>query len=408
MTPIASVIRSLAGLPVLLLVLVLAMTPVAHGVVLEGTGQAIIRNDDLDAARNEARRAALREVALQYEAQIASEETMTNGVLTDSRLTVASRAQARDVRIINEYRNGNLLRVTVQADMSASASCGAGDAFRLRKQVAVTGFPILYPDQARVGRLEDAGESLPQALQAALQAQGDLQVYGATTVRLFDNLRNAPTEQRFDNRLTNVVGLARELGVQFVVTGVIRDLGIADPSAWGTSVLDRMQRGIGLADQNRRFVADLMVYDGFSGTPVYQQRFATEAEWDAGPGASAGFASAGFQRTAYGQAVAGLMSQMTEAVNKALACQPFMTRVTRVEGEKVTLDSGATAGLRPGDELHLYRSYSYFDSPGATPELRDAKVTVRLDSVHPDFSNGLIPLPAGQANLQRDDLAIIW
>lgn len=404
MTLIASVPRNL----VLGLLLLVALAPAAQAVVLEGTGQAVIRNDDLETARNEARRAALREVALQYEAQIASEEIMTNGVLTDSRLTVASRAQARDVRIVNEYRNGNLLRVTVRADMSASASCGAGEAFRLRKQVAVTGFPILYPDQARVGRLDDAGEILPQALQAILQQQGDLQVYSATTVRLFDNLRNAPTEQRFDNRLTNVVGLARELGVQFVVTGVIRDLGIADPSAWGSSVLDRLQRGVGLADQSRRFVVDLMVYDGFSGTPVYQQRFATEGQWDADRGASAGFGSPGFQNTGYGQAVSRLMEEMTAAVNKALACQPFMTRITRVDGEKVTLASGATAGLRPGDELHLYRSYSYFDAPGATPELRDAEVKVRLDSVHPDFSNGLIPLPAGQANLQRDDLAIIW
>ncbi|MDX1634211.1 MAG: flagellar assembly protein T N-terminal domain-containing protein [Marinobacter sp.] len=404
MTQIASVRRSLACGLLLLLVLV----PAAQAVVLEGTGQAVIRNGDLDTARNDARRAALREVALQYEAQIASEETLTNGVLTDSRLTVASRAQARDVRIINEYRNGNLLRVTVRADMSASASCGAGDAFRLRKQVAVTGFPILYPDQARVGRLDDAGEILPQALQAALQQQGDLQVYGATTVRMFESLRNAPTEQRFDNRLTNVVGLARELGVQFVVTGVIRDLGIADPSAWGSSVLDRLQRGVGLVDQSRRFVADLMIYDGFSGTPIYQQRFSTEGQWNAGPGASTGFGSAGFQATDYGQAVNGLLAEMKTAVNQALACQPFMTRITRVDGEKVTLDSGAAAGLRPGDELHLYRSYSYFDAPGATPELRDAEVKVRLDSVHPEFSNGLIPMPAGQANLQRDDLAIIW
>lgn len=404
MTPIVALARRLPWL----LALLIALAPPAGAVVLEGTGQAVIRNNDLETARNEARRAALREVALQYEAQIASEETVTNGVLTDSRLTVASRAQARDVRIVNEFRNGNLLRVTVQADMSASASCGAGDALRLRKQVAVTGFPILYPEQARIGRLDDAGEILPQSLQAALQRQGDLQVYSATTVRLFDNLRNAPTQQAFDNRLTNVVALARELGVQFVVTGVIRDLGIADPSAWGTSVLDRLQRGVGLVDQRRRFVADLMVYDGFSGTPVYQQRFAAQGQWDAGVGASVGFGSAGFQATDYGQAVTQLTDQMTRAVNQALACQPFMTRITRVEGEKVTLDSGATAGLRPGDELHLYRSYSYFDAPGATPELRDAEVTVRLDSVHPDFSNGLIPMPAGQANLQRDDLAIIW
>lgn len=392
-----------------LLCLLLVTGSAAQAVVLEGTGHALVKGDDVESAREEARRAALRDVALQYEARVSSQDTMENGVVTESRLRVASSARARDVQVVEEHRRGNLLRLTVRADMSAAgSSCGAGDAARLRKRVAVTGFPILHPDQARVGRLDDAGEILPHWLQASLRDEGDLQMFGATTSQLFQDLLNAPTQQRNDNRLTNVVQLARELGVQFVVTGVIRDLGVADPSAWGTSVLSRMRRGVGLANQQRRFVADMMVYDGFSGSPVYQRRFATEGQWDAGPGAADGFGSAGFQETAYGQAVYGLMDEMKVAINEALACQPFITRITRVEGQKVTLESGATAGLRPGDELHLYRSASFFDAPGATPELTDGKTTLTINNVHPDFSNGLVPVPPGQLNIQRGDVAIVW
>ena len=197
-------------------------------------------------------------------------------------------------------------------------------------------------------------------------------------------------------------------GVQFVVTGVIRDVGVSDPDAWGSSVIDRLQRGIGAVNQNRRFVVDMMVYDGFSGAPVYQERFSAEARWNAGPGASDGFGSAGFRETEYGQAVTGLMNNMVSAVNEALACQPFITRVTRVDGNKVTLDSGATAGLRPGDELKLYRSASFFDSPGAPPELVDSRTTMTVNNVHPDFSNGSMPTYGGLINIQRDDVAIVW
>lgn len=392
----------------ILLVLTLLVTPAAQAVVLEGVGHATIHGGDVDGAREKARRAALRDVALRYEAQISSRDTVENGVVTESRLQVASSARARDARIVDEYRRGDLLRVTVRADMSAGSSCGVGEAAGLKKRVAVTGFPILYTDQARVGRIDDAGEILPQQLQASLRETGRLQVYGATTSRLFQDLLNAPTQQKFDNRLTNVIQVARELDVQFVVTGVIRDLGVSDPSAWGTSVLDRLQRGVGVANQNRRFVADLMVFDGFSGAPVYQQRFATEAQWDAGPGVSAGFDSAGFQETAYGQAVSGIMADMSSAVQEALACQPFITRITRVDGNRVTLASGATAGLRPGDELHLYRSQSFFDSLGGTPELSDSQTRMTLNNVHPDFSNGEMPLSGGEINIQRDDVAIVW
>ncbi|MEO9522018.1 flagellar assembly protein FlgT [Marinobacter alexandrii] len=392
-----------------LLAFLLVFAGISQAAVLEGVGHGTIVNGDLETARAEAYQAALRDLALQYEARVSTRDTMENGVVTESHMQVAASARAHNARVVGEQRSGNLMRVTVRAEVSeAQASCGTGEAAGLKKRVAVTGFPLLYPDQARIGRLDDAGEMLPQQVQARLREDGSVQVLSATSTRLFDDLLNAPTQQQGDNRLTNVVQVARELGAQFVVTGVIRDLGVADPSAWGTSVLDRMQRGIGVADQNRRFVVDLVVFDGFSGSPVYQQRFAASAEWNAGPGASDGFGSEGFKQTAYGQSVNSTLDEMASAVTNALACQPFMTRITRVDGNRVTLASGATAGLRPGDQLNLYRSAQYLDSLGGTPELTDTRLSVTLNNVHPDFSNGRMPQIGGQVNIQRDDIAIIW
>ena len=390
-------------------VLALFVVSAAHAVVLEGVGHANIHNGNLEAARAEARKAAIRDLSLQYEARVSTHDTMKNGVITESRMDLASSARARNVWVIDEYQSGNLLRVIVRGDISESRSqCGSGDSGRLKKRVAVTGFPVLYPDQARVGRIDDAGEILPQQLQQRLVAQGGLQVFGATTSRMFTDLLNAPTVQQGDNRLTNVLELAREMGVQFVVTGVIRDLGVADPSAWGTSVLDKMQRGIGAVDQRRRFAADLVIFDGFSGAPVYRQRFEAAADWDAGPGSAAGFGSAGFQKTAYGQAVEDVIADMAMAVTDALACQPFMTRIARVDDFSVTLESGATAGLRPGDELKIYRSKRYLESPDDSPELQDSDLSVTLEKVQPHFSRGTMPQLGGIVNIQRDDIAIIW
>ena len=133
-------------------------------------------------------------------------------------MDLASSARARNVRVIDEYQSGNLLRVIVRGDISESRSqCGSGDSGRLKKRVAVTGFPVLYPDQARVGRIDDAGEILPQQLQQRLVAQGGLQVFGATTSRMFTDLLNAPTVQQGDNRLTNVLELVRSNGLGRIV-----------------------------------------------------------------------------------------------------------------------------------------------------------------------------------------------
>lgn len=393
---------------VLTLILLLWSVTTVQAMVLEGTGHAVIQNGDLDTARAQARAAALRDVALQYEAQVNSRDTMNNGVVTESELTVSSSARAREVTVLDERRSGNLLRITLRADMSEGASCGAGTAAGLKKRVAVTGFPMMDPQQAMLGRLDDAGEVLPQHLQARLQQGGKLQVLNASQVQLFHDVMNAPTSQRFDNRLTNVVDLARDLEAQFVVAGVIRSMAVEDPDAWGSSLLDRFQRSIGASSRERRFVVDLMVFDGFSGSPVYQERFSTSGTWDQGPEVAYGFDSSVFLATEYGRRVEQLLADMTEAASAVIRCQPFITRISRVDGRKVTLAAGATAGLRPGDQLGLYRSYSYFDSPGATPELQDSRATVTLDNVHPDFSNGTMPMTGGLVNIQRGDMAIVW
>lgn len=394
---------------VITLIAFLGASVTAGAAVLEGTGIATIRGGDLEAARAEARDAAVRDVALQRDVSVSSEETVLNGRITDSQLTVSSRAQITNVQIVDERQVGNSLRVTVRAQASDRADrCQAGAASDLKKRVAVTGFTIQQPEQARLGGLDDAGQMLPHMLQAGLQAEGNLQVLRASSTQLYPDVANAPTTRHFDNRLTNVINVAREMGAQFVVAGVIRDIGVENPAAWNTSVLHKIGRGLGATNTERRFIADMMIFDGFSGSPVYQKRFQTRGRWDAGKGKSSGFGSAGFLETAYGQAVNDLIGQMRADIQGALACQPFMTRITRVEGQKVTLASGATAGLRPGDTLALYRSYSHFDSPDATPELLEADIKVTLDNVFPEYANGLIPQYGSLENIQRGDIAIIW
>ncbi|HET8848571.1 MAG TPA: flagellar assembly protein T N-terminal domain-containing protein [Marinobacter sp.] len=388
----------------------------AQAVVLEGIGHGTIVEGNLEQARADARQAAMRDLALQYEARVSTEDTMENGKLTYSHTRLSAEAQVHNATIVDEYRSGNLLRVIVRAELSSAdaagrgASCKAGAAAGLRKRVAVTGFPILHAEQGGNRSLDDASEQLPQALVARLQERGEVQVLGATRLNLLSDPQNAPTSRAIagSNHLTNVVQVARELGAQFVVSGVIRDMGLSDPGAWGTSILARLKRHTDAVDTRRRFEAELLIFDGFSGSLVFSQRFLTSAEWQPAGPASAGLANAGLENSAWGKAVSGVIDQMSIAVSDALTCQPFMVRIARVDGKKVTLENGAIAGLRPGDELKVYRSRRYFDSLTGTPELMAADASITLDNVHPDFSTGWLDIHAGQINVQRDDVAIIW
>jgi len=295
----------------------------------------------------------------------------------------------------------------VTADMPETGVCDSALASRLKKTVVITGFPLLQPAQASAGGLGDAATVLPQWLQARLHASDRLQVLAAGGLSLFPDPASAPTRPDQGNRFRNVARVARELGGQFVVSGVIRDLGFADAAAWNRSVWTGFRRAIGALDQTRYFVADLMIFDGFSGSLLYQERFQTSGEWQE-PGSPGGFASAAFRRTTYGQAVLGVLEEMAGAVTEALACQPFMTRIVRVNGSSVTLAAGAGAGLRPGDKLALYRSSRHWDALDEAPELTGAGVSVTLDSVHPETARGHMSQDGRELNIQREDIAIIW
>lgn len=339
---------------------------------------------------------------------MSARDTVENGVLTHSRVELSGHARARNVQLVSEQRTGDRLRLVLRADMTRADACDTSAVARLKKTVVVTGFPLLQPAQASAGGLGDAGTALPQWLQARLHASGRLQVLAASGLNLFPDPASAPTLPDQGNRFHNVARVARELGGQFVVSGVIHDMGLADPSAWESSVWGGFKRAIGAVDRNRNFVADLMIFDGFSGSLLYQERFVTSGEWRAPAGLASGFASAGFRKTGYGQAVASVLEDMADAVVEALACQPFMTPVIRVDGSSVTLAAGAGAGLRPGDKLALYRSSRYWEGLDEAPELAGAGVSVTLETVHPETASGHMPRDGREVNIQREDMAIIW
>jgi hypothetical protein len=400
-------IRGRAGRSILV-ALFLLFAVQAQAQWIRATGQAAVVYGDRERALAEAKDNALREAALKLRAQVSSEETVENGVLTHSRLTVNSRAQARELRVVSERIEGDYALVTIEADMVESGVCEGSQAHNFRKRVAVVGFALVQRQGAGLGRLYDAERALPEYLYQRLLAGGSLEPLSMSQRQLYGDVRNLPTVWAADNRVHKTLALARDLDVQFVVSGVIRDLGPVDTDAWGTSVIDGWKRGLGFTNRNRRFVMDLVVHDGFSGSPIMERRYQAVGIWDADKEADIGFLTPGFVKTPYGQAVSEVLEQAAADISAELRCQPFMTRITRVDDRQVYLATGASSGLRPGQELSIYRRFEFIDTPGDTYELQPTRTALRINQVHPDFSRGQIPVQAGRHNIQQDDIAIIW
>ncbi len=395
----------------LLVVAVLSISSPLKAEWVQATGRATIVDGQIEQARKQAREDALQQAAMQIGAVIEGRQEMRNGALTRDDVTVSTHARAKSVVIISEDVSGSLLSMVINADMVKikQQQCPADKANGYNKEIALLGFSVQHPEQANMGALYDVDRKLPAYLKELLNQHGKLVVHESSQYKLFEELANAPTTETSQRTLTKVVHYAQQLGVQFVVSGVIRDMSLVDSDTYGSSILASTRRFWGLADRNRHFALEVFVHDGFSGAAVFQKSYDLTAVWNADPNEQMGFASPAFLKTAYGRSIAELLEDVAEEVNGTLRCQPFMTRITRADGKILHFASGASAGIRPGDQLAVYRTYRFYDSDLlAGTELTNAKAALTVSQVHPGFGTGTISVDAGRLNIQPDDLLIAW
>lgn len=357
---------------------------------LSVSGRAPLSSGNYEAAKSQAMAEAFKQATLQSQQQ-------------------SPRAYLGKSLIVKEHKQGGDLVLDMSIEIKHHAVCELSKAQSYKKQLAVVGFSLQVPQQARMGRIGDIERGFASQLAHTLQARNTLQVYEQSHISLHQDLRNAPSHYTEQLTLSQTTHFAKQAGVQFVASGVIRDLGIEDTSAYSNDYWTKLKRLAKSTNMNRRFVVDIFIHDGFSGALVMQQQFATEGDWQAELSANVGFESLAFQQQDYGTKVYALLDAIADEVTEQLQCQPFMTRVSRVEGKTLHFSAGAGAGIRPGDTFSLYRSSNFFDADRlAGIDLQNVKTALTVSQVHPHFSSGTIAVDPGRLNIQEDDLLIAW
>lgn len=373
------------------------------------TGSSVVSEGLYDQARIDARDDALRQAVMQFGAQVSSRQHMEQGVLKRDSVTLSSQARVKRAKVVDEYMAQERLHLVLNVEIDQVAQCPDSQASGYKKAVAVLGFALQTPKQGSLGGLEQVERGLSQALSAALQRQNGLLVYSHSDVSLHADSVNAPSVYTAENQLSHAADFAQQLGAQFVLSGVVRDISVQDPEAFGSSRWQSLLRLGKLNNQQRNFAVELFVHDGFSGSLVWQKSFSRQAEWSADRHHSVGFGSAEFWQNAYGRAVAATVSDMAFQVDEQLRCQPFMTRISRVDGKTLHFASGASTGIRPGDTFSLYRSFNFYDANRLSGiELSNIKTALTVSQVHPQFGSGTLSVDPGRLNIQQDDVLIAW
>lgn len=370
-------------------------------------GKAPYKKGGYELAREHAREDAFQQAIMQTGVHVKSEQKVVNGILKHDQVSLSGQARVNKSIVLDEYIWKGVLYLSMNVDVEEIPSCAGTQASTYKKQVVVLGFSVQTPEQTRVGAIHDVNRGLSSVLNQALHERGDLVVFQSSKHELYEDLINAPSSYTDQQTLTKAAAFAKQTGAQFVVSGVVRDLGFEDESALGTSFWAKIKRF--KAKPMRRFSVDLFVHDGFSGSIIWQKNFALSAKWTADTDKKIGFGSAEFWQDEYGVAVGELVNKMAVMIDDQLRCQPFMTRITRIEGKTIHFLSGASSGVRPGDKLALYRTFNFYDAELLKGvELTNVKTALTVSQVHPGFASGSISVDPGRLNIQVDDLVVAW
>lgn len=373
------------------------------------TGRAPVASGLYDQARQHAREDALQQAVMTFGAQVKSSQHMENGLLTNDQINVSSQARVNRAVVQDEYILKGMLNLLMNVEVDAVPVCPNSQANSYKKKVVVLGFSIQSPEQTQLGMVHNANRGLASALNQALLEQGGLVVFESSQYRLYDEVINAPSHYSEQQTLTKAANFAKQVGAQFVVSGVIRDMGVEDKAAFSNSWWAKFKRFGRSANQNRRFSVEIFVHDGFSGAIIWQKTFSVKADWAMEAQQKVGFGSPAFWQNEYGKAISKLVNKMAFLIDEQLKCQPFMTRISRVDGKTLHFSSGASSGIRPGDQLALYRTYNFYDADMLKGvELTNVKMALTVSQVHPGFSSGALSIDPGRLNIQEDDLLIAW
>jgi len=312
------------------LLLLLAAWP-AWGRFVEAQGSATIRDGAVQLARQQAIQDALRQARLQTRAWVESRSSLSGQVLVVDSVRIAAQGPVEATQVLEEWREGDLYHVRIRAHLPETAERRPPPEARYRKRLAVVQFSLSDPRQAY--DLPGIERAWPQALGRRLAQSGRYRVVDASEYGL-------PGQGLTPGATDAVAELARHLGVQFLITGILRDLGFN--GGW-------WRRG-------RDLEVELLVFDGLSGALLARHRFSERVPTRSPlPGGTTPFSLPGFQTHPYGAALLRVLARQQELVDQDLAPLPFTARVVAVEGNAVTFDAGATAAVKPGDVLMTYR-----------------------------------------------------
>lgn len=380
----------------------------AYAVSIIAEGRALIFNKDLTAAKQAAIQDAAQQASMQGAVYVSSNQRVRDGILELDDMKIDTLGKVSNIEVLNSRVEGRQYIVQIRAEVEIDQGCPNTQGNNMLKSVAITAFPMLNQLQANLGGLHDVQTMLANQLQQALRDSPYLQTLSAGQINLHVDLQNAPTRQLNDGALTTVIGSLNTLDVQYIVSGIIRDMSMMNPDVVNETnyFFDTYNRlDFKSKKHSRVFDIELFIHDGISGSLIWQKRYQTMGLWPHEPSRKTGYGTSAFNASKYGHSVNKLLSTIASDMKKEFRCRPFSARITRTEGPRIWINAGMDSGLKQGDKLTVYRrSTAYVDGLQTIQQLSSANFKATIDEVHPTFAIATLHNDTGVLNIRPEDI----
>lgn len=381
----------------------------AQALTVQATGQAIVVNGDISSARNIAITRAKEQAVMQASAFISTQQHLEQGVLVQDKLSIESLASVGRSKVLSETIKSNILNVVISVKINSHNKCANGNsANNYRKRVAIAAFPMIDPQQAKIGRLRNIESSMASQLTSRLVNSPNIEALNAGNLMLQADPSTAASAQLPQGSLTTVLQQTRQLKVQYVVSGVVRDISMLTPSVFRQKnyFIDKYNKLDYLSSKYMRaFEVDMFIHDGLTGSLITQKSFRTAGLWGNNDRQKFGFGSAPFWKLDYGKQVKNELDTMADEIVANLRCNSFSVEITRANENKIWLKAGRAAGIKSGDKFDVYRKSTFYDyQQNPTVELSQTDLTLTVNKVQANSAEGVVNGFAGQSNIQAGDI----
>ena len=373
-------------------------------------GQAAISNGMPLLAKKQALQDAIRQASMQSAVDIRSQTSVNQNSVSLDTMSMRTAATVSNTKVIKEWTADNIYHVVAMVELSTDSSCTP----HYRKRIIATAFPLVKQEQVTGYETRDLYGGIPREINNLLMESGDFIGSNATHINLYPRPDLAPDlEDRTAYHPSIILKIAASNGVQFVLSGVIRDLEVESseymrgqgPLAYARSLARVVvaRRGIGI---------DIYVHDGLTGALLFQQRYVDDAIGDVWIPATYSVGSERFNATTTGNKIAKIMDQASIDIRQSLSCYPFATRIIEIKDKKVFIDAGAQEKLSVDDQLLVYSSGGDdLNLDGGLSFIGKDKqpagvLTIR--SITPRYAIGSLEVPARELGIKVGDWVKSW